>query len=297
MEMKRYERKYLDLVNGERLAYIDEGHGDTVIIGCHGNYSSCQGMYYLPQIFDGNKYRVIVPDNRGFGESTWNTKISSMEDFAHDIVMLVKGLGVKKAIVIGHSYGGGTAMELAIQAPELVEKLVLIAPTCMAGYPLYKGNEQLGFKPYESMEEMRNYPTTKPIFDMMEFKQVDVCKGFLANISPSRALQPEILDALVEETLKERCILEVCWAMATYNITNVDSPYSKGNGNYAKITCPVMLCVAGKDTMVFPQMSAINKTFLEKNGKLTYKYYPEAGHAIYESVPTFFDDVKEFLNK
>lgn len=293
--MKTYERKYIDLENGERIAYIEEGKGDKIILGCHGNYSSCQGMYYLIEQF-AKDYKVIIPDNRGFGDSSWNKKISTVEDFAHDIVLFCKAKGIKKAIVVGHSFGGGTAMEIAIQAPEMVEKLVLIAPTSVGGYPLFKKVDEKTFLPFKDMDEMRNDPLNKPVFDMLDLQQKEVVCNFIAAISPSRASDKALLEQLANETLKERCLLEACWALCTWNITSAPGAYAMGNGNSTKIVCPVFLATAGKDTMVFPFMNDLNAKTLGANGKLTHKFYENASHAIYEDVPDqFFGDVKKFL--
>lgn len=79
-------------------------------------------------------YRVIVPDQRGFGRSD---KPESVEDYsmillASDIPAMLDQLGVAKAHVVGHDFGAAVAWTVASFAPERVDRLVALS----VGHPL-----------------------------------------------------------------------------------------------------------------------------------------------------------------
>ncbi|HSI67305.1 MAG TPA: alpha/beta hydrolase, partial [Planococcus sp. (in: firmicutes)] len=73
-------------------------------------------------------YRVIAPDQRGYNLSD---KPEAIEDYTlnilrDDIIGLINHFGKKKAIIIGHDWGGSVAWHLAATKPEYVEKLIAI---------------------------------------------------------------------------------------------------------------------------------------------------------------------------
>ena len=76
-------------------------------------------------------FRVVRPDLRGFGETPLPPGRFS---YAADVVELLDHLGIERTAVVGSSFGGRVAMELAVAAPERVERLVLLCPA-LAGFP------------------------------------------------------------------------------------------------------------------------------------------------------------------
>ena len=76
-----------------------------------------------------DEYRMIAPDLRGFGWSEAPGHGYDGETFAADQVALLDALGVERAFVIGHDWGGWTAVLLGLIHPDRVERmLVLNAP-------------------------------------------------------------------------------------------------------------------------------------------------------------------------
>jgi len=84
-------------------------------------------------LFFKDKFKVIVFDNRGIGESTSATGPYTMSIMAKDTVGLLDYLKVKKAYIVGSSMGGMIAQELAINYPEKVDKLVLCSTSAKVG--------------------------------------------------------------------------------------------------------------------------------------------------------------------
>ena len=70
-------------------------------------------------------YRVIVPDIRGNGESSWAPEYS-WQLFIADTLGLMDALGISQAVLSGHSMGGRTSYMLASQHPERVTRLIIV---------------------------------------------------------------------------------------------------------------------------------------------------------------------------
>jgi 3-oxoadipate enol-lactonase len=73
------------------------------------------------------RHRLITLDNRGGGASRHADAPFSIADLAGDVVAVLDAAGVDRAVVLGLSMGGMIAQELALQAPERVAALVLVA--------------------------------------------------------------------------------------------------------------------------------------------------------------------------
>lgn len=73
-------------------------------------------------------FRVVAPDLRGHGDSTrlppWH-----LEQHAADVVDLLDALGLDQVPLVGHSYGGATALHVVARAPERISRLALLDPS------------------------------------------------------------------------------------------------------------------------------------------------------------------------
>jgi pimeloyl-ACP methyl ester carboxylesterase len=112
-------------IHGERIAVCDEGQGEALLL-IHGMAGSSQTWRaILPQL--AKKYRVIAPDLLGHGRSSKPRTDYSLGAFAVGLRDLLDELGVKSATVVGHSLGGGIAMQFLYQHPDYCRRLVLIS--------------------------------------------------------------------------------------------------------------------------------------------------------------------------
>jgi pimeloyl-ACP methyl ester carboxylesterase len=73
-------------------------------------------------------FRCISVDNRGAGKSPLAAEPASTANMAQDTVRLMEALGLGPSVVVGISMGAGIAQQLALARPDLVRKLVLVAP-------------------------------------------------------------------------------------------------------------------------------------------------------------------------
>jgi len=120
-------------VNGIQLAYARRGHGTPLVL-LHG-YPLDHHLWdeVLPYLEDA--FEVILPDLRGFGESTTVDIPYTMDDYASDIAGLLDQLGIQKAAIVGHSMGGYVALAFARLYPERVRGLGLVSSQVLADPP------------------------------------------------------------------------------------------------------------------------------------------------------------------
>lgn len=117
------ELKFLEL-HGDRVAYRDAGDGEVLLL-IHGMAgSSATWRSVLPPL--SKKFRVIAPDLLGHGESAKPRSDYSLGAFAVLLRDFLDELGVSQATVVGHSLGGGVAMQFIYQHPDYGKRLVLI---------------------------------------------------------------------------------------------------------------------------------------------------------------------------
>jgi pimeloyl-ACP methyl ester carboxylesterase len=130
-----YPSSYLPLTlygQDVRIAYMDVApsaapNGHTVVL-LHGN--NFAGFYFGGPIDALRKagFRVVVPDQIGYGRSSKPIIPYSFNDMAKNTRAILQHLGISKAMVVGHSMGGMLAARIATQYPDMVERLVLYNP-------------------------------------------------------------------------------------------------------------------------------------------------------------------------
>lgn len=112
------------------LAYDEDGSGRPVLLLHAGVADRRMWEPIAPAL--SHAYRVIRPDLRGFGDSPLPPEPYADAD---DVAALLDLLGVAEAAVVGSSYGGRVAMELAMLHPDRVSSLVLLCPALRAVEP------------------------------------------------------------------------------------------------------------------------------------------------------------------
>ena len=106
-------------------------------------------------------YRVIAPDQIGFCKSSKPIHYQfSIQQLATNTNALVKSLGIDRAIYIGHSLGGMTAIRYALMFPEAVEQLVLVNPIGLEDWQA-KGAPYLAIDKELIVERQTNFDSIK----------------------------------------------------------------------------------------------------------------------------------------
>ncbi|OCQ51751.1 Esterase YbfF [Photorhabdus australis subsp. thailandensis] len=96
----------------------------TPVVLIHGLFGDLNNLGVLARDLQ-QYYPVIQVDVRNHGSSPWIDNID-YHDMAQDIISLLDHLKIQSAIIIGHSMGGKIAMTMTAQAPERIEKIILI---------------------------------------------------------------------------------------------------------------------------------------------------------------------------
>lgn len=111
-------------VNDIDIAYDDVGEGEVVVL-VHGH--PFDRTMWSPQVdaIVGSGRRVITPDCRGYGHSQVVAGVTTLSEFAADVLALLDVLAVGRATFVGLSMGGQIVMELCVRAPERVMGVVL----------------------------------------------------------------------------------------------------------------------------------------------------------------------------
>jgi pimeloyl-ACP methyl ester carboxylesterase len=103
-----------------RLAYREAGSGEPIVL-LHGGFLDGRMWDYQVGPFAGD-LRVIVPDARGHGDSANATRPFRPAD---DVAELLRRLGIGRAVLVGVSMGAATAVDVALEHPELARALVI----------------------------------------------------------------------------------------------------------------------------------------------------------------------------
>ncbi|MGV3547129.1 MAG: alpha/beta fold hydrolase [Pedobacter sp.] len=177
-----YPVKYFPLqTEGQdlKMAYMDvaptaKANGRTVMLFHGKNF----GGYYWTNVIkalSAEGYRVIVPDQIGFGKSSKAFIHYSFHQMARWNSQLLDSLKINKAIILGHSMGGMLATRLALLFPEKTEKLVLENPIGLEDYkafvPYVNTEQQYKTELKTTAESVKKYyqnsyfTTWKPAYD------------------------------------------------------------------------------------------------------------------------------------
>jgi len=125
-------------VEGGRLHLVDMGPADaSVVVLLHGSSANLGDMRFVlgKRLFD--RYHVILVDRPGHG---WSDRPGGRDDAAPDrqakyIAQALQRIGVRRAVLVAHSWGGAVALAYALDNPEVVSGLVLLAPLAYPSPP------------------------------------------------------------------------------------------------------------------------------------------------------------------
>ncbi len=115
-------------VGETRLHIVERGSGPALLL-VHGLGAQLRNFTYALVEHLAPKFHVICVDRPGCGYSTRPAQVSaSLSGQAKTLANLLSALGFEKAVIVGHSYGGALALAMAVNHPENVSALALVAP-------------------------------------------------------------------------------------------------------------------------------------------------------------------------
>ncbi len=287
------------LANGEEIAYLDQGVGEEILVAIHGNMSSSKHLDVIYENLPTN-IRIIAPDLRGFGQSSYNTSINSLEEYANDIIELIEKLGLKEFHLLGWSTGGGVAMELAAKLKDRVKKLVLIASVGATGYPMFKLDE-----------------TGKPVLTELLKTKEELKEDTLRSVAVQSALDSQNRDFIratwdaaiythnkpeeskyeeyISDVLTQKNIYDVYYSLMSFNISDEHNGVVDGNKRIYDITADTLIVQGERDYVVPMAMAeSIKKGLGDKAVMVTGDF----GHSPFVDCPQWINEkIFTFINK
>ncbi len=289
--------KYINLKNGEKIAYNDIGTSNNIVIAIHNNMASSANFDILQSTIP-NTMRLITPDLRGFGNSSYNSPVNSFEEYASDIIELIEQLEIETFSLIGWFIGGAVAMEIAATLKQRVKKMILISPVCITGYPMLKldANGQANGEQLKTREEVENdYFRTKMIQNVLDTSDKEFIKHILdSTLYTDNQPTPEQYDTYINSALKQKSIADVYYSLLTFNISHRHNGVVSGNNKVSQITADTLVLHGNNDSIVTLEMSKYTSYYLQPNSQLIQGNF---GHSPFVDAPHIaIRTILEFLN-
>ncbi|GGF55768.1 alpha/beta hydrolase [Azorhizobium oxalatiphilum] len=225
--------------SGVRLHYVEGGQGTPVVL-LHGNGAMVEDMLSSGLMADASRrYHVFAFDRPGFGHSTrpggqdWTPA-----EQARLLREALAGLGIRRAIIVGHSWGALVAATMALQEPQSVAGLVLVA-----GY---------------------FYPDPRPDVHMAELTSgagVDVAANYTLIPALSWLLWPQVMDVVFgPEAVPAkfegfpRAMALRPWQLeaATEEVAMLPDATARNAELYGTLSMPVSIVVGTADRLIDP---------------------------------------------
>ncbi len=251
-------------VPGEvELAIWRSGSGSDPVICLHGITAQHRAFNAFARHLGPSRV-VVGVDLRGRGDSAKPDSGYGLEAHAGDVIRVLDHLGLQRAVIVGHSMGSIVAMRLALDAPERVEKLVLVAAKPSYGDPALDVY-------YDEMEALSD-----PV-------DPEFVRGFQES-TLARPVPDGLIDRVVDESLK---LPARVWHGLLGPTLRVDH-----SADLARIAVPTLLAWGDRDEIA---TRADQETLLAALPDARLRNYAGGGHAFHwEDPAAFARDLAEF---
>jgi len=224
-----------------------------------------------------DKFQVVAIDQRGYNLSDKPAGVSSydMRLLVGDVIAVIKHFGKDKAIVVGHDWGGAVAWTLAMNAPQFVDRLVILNLPHLRAL---------------SRELAHNPDQQKASAYARRFQTEGAEKAFTAE-----GLAGWVKDTEAKPKYVEAFRRSDFTAMLNYYKANYPrEPYVEDASPVKKVQCPVLMIHGLKDTALLAP--ALNGTWEYVQRDLTLITVPEAGHFVQADAAEFVTrSIREWL--
>ncbi|HMD72314.1 MAG TPA: alpha/beta hydrolase [Steroidobacteraceae bacterium] len=271
------QKRTFALSNGIVLAYIDMGDpaGPPVVL-IHGYTDSARD--WVPMLpFLSKHDRLILVDIRGHGQSSKPECCYTRFDFAYDIKLLLDGLGIETADVVGHSLGSIIAQTFAEFWPQRTRRVVLISSTGGHRPSANRPRPQWAFA--ASIRSLK-----EPIEADSPF--------MIAWWSSPTPVDPEFIRREREDAAA--IPLRVWLAVLDQGLTG-DSDYADLQGTLPRLKAPTLLIWGSKDPIM---VAGLRQTLRDALPNAKLKIFDGLGHnPIWEQPERVAATVQEFLDE
>ena len=220
--------------------YISEGSGDTVVLlhGWGSNITLFDSMIKLLS----SKYHVIAPDMPGFGESDEPHEAWDVARYVDFVIRFLKEFDVKKAVFLGHSFGGRVIIKLFEREtlPFEISKIILV--------------DSAGVKPKKTLRQkirMRTYKLGKAVL----------------NLPPVKAAFPDALDKLRSKSgSADYNAASPVMRQTLVRVVNEDLTHL-----FEKVTPPTLLVWGKNDTATPVSDACLMENLMPDAGKVVFE--------------------------
>lgn len=266
------EGKFQDIGDGLRLHYHDVGDG-PVLLWLHGSGPGASGWSNFKKnfpFFAEAGFRNLVVDNLGFGYSSKPDTDYTLDFVTGGIRRFLDRLGVERCAVVGNSHGGAVAIQLALDEPARVSRLVLMAPG--------------GLEEREAYMKMAGIRTMMKVF----FGEGGITRDTMRTVFGLQLFDPSQLD---DATLDERVAIakdQPKRVMASLQVPHL-AP------RLAELTCPVQ-GFWGMNDQFCPSTGAVTLATQCKDARVTL--LSRCGHwVMVEHTALFNRQTHDFLQE
>ena len=269
-------------INNVEINYHTVGDGQPLLFVAGLGVDNMCWIYQVPKFQD--FFKVIVFDNRGIGKSTGSIAPYSIRMMADDAVELLKYLNIEKSHIAGTSMGGMIAQEIAINYPDMVDKLVLCSTFA---------------KPQNMVEIIM-----KGVKDIIGYNALDIF-----GINPHRLVFEKLFSYLLQQIFSEEFLLEnkklIEEILRKYlsRLTYVETFLKQTGAVYTHNTidrlnmvkAETLIITGMEDKLVVPECSNI---LAEKISRSKLEKIDNAGHGMHFEMPDIFNKIViEFLSE
>jgi pimeloyl-ACP methyl ester carboxylesterase len=215
-----------------------------------------------------DKFQVVAIDQRGYNLSDKPEGVAgyAMPLLAADVIAVIRHFGKDKAIIVGHDWGGAVAWTLAINAPQWVDRLVILNLPHLRGL-----GRELAHNP--DQQKASAYARR---FQMEGSEKALTAEGLAGWVKDPEA-KAKYVDAFRRSSLA---------AMMNYYKANYPrEPYTEDPSPVKKVQCPVLVIHGLKDTALLSP--ALNGTWDWVEKDLTLITVPDAGHFVQADAADF----------
>jgi len=259
-------------LNGIDLYWEEQGEGPNLLF-FNGSMSTLEESRVLLDVY-ASRLHVAAHDQRGLGRTSIPPGPYTMADYAADGIALIDHLGWESCRVVGTSFGGMVAQEMAVTVPDRVERLALLCTSPggpeRASYPLHTLAE---LPPEEARKVALQLLDTR--FDDEWLAEHPDDKG-LAEMVARRSLAPA-----GDDGEKARGQHEQMQARTGHDVWD----------RLPRITCPTLVA-AGRYDGIAPPANA--EAIASQVPGAELRLY-EGGHAFFAQDPQAFPDILDFL--
>src|SRR4030042_5063471 len=117
------------MVDGLDVHYYTAGEGEPLLVIHGGGGDARSWQHNISEL--SRKYAVYAPDLPGYGLTQPLKGKYYIPEIADFVEKFTKSLGLEKFSLMGHSLGGGVALDYALEFPARIEKLVLVSSLCL----------------------------------------------------------------------------------------------------------------------------------------------------------------------